>query len=306
VWIAAPIALAALLAVALVGRRWFRRSTQRVEPTPAEGPPPPAEWQVRHHGWFNRMHFPPKGFYAELWRDPREEPSFPAMAEKYGDETGASEVGRLQTKLPDEVLTAAAGVLYTLGRIEAILAELQDYVDEHVEPWREGEPWPEYGHGVAHPLVVEASFEYANFLSWLRAIEERLDRPYLPRSKAREGLLPALADRPLRGRVDKLVEQFRETTVERMLANYQLHAAAAAQPFGGADLSPDNRVTMPIPDKPSERIASRWHLSYDEERDLLTAARETARAVEAFVDELVEAFEDEFRAVTEEREARTT
>jgi hypothetical protein len=281
-------------------RRLLRRSAPAVEPEPAEGSWGSA-YEARHNGWMRRLHFPPIAFYTELWRDPREEPSFPAMAEKYGEKKAESEVSFLQTHLPDEVVTAAVGLLYTLGRIESILAELQAYVDEHVPRPRKSEPWPKRGVRVGHALVVEATFEVANFLSWLRTFDERLDRPHLPGSEKREGLLPALADRPLRARVEKLVTEFRRTTLERTLANYQLHAAAVTQPLEGAPLSRDHRVSLPIPDRTIERIASRWHLSYDDDREALPVAREAARAVESLVDDVIDAFEHESQAVESER-----
>ena len=290
------VLLAALLA--LIGWRWLRRSPAAVEPDTAEASPRPA-YETRLNGWIHRLHFPHIAFYSELWRDPKEEPSLPAMIEKYGEEKAESEVSFLQTHLPREVVTAAVGLLYTLGRIETILAELQAYADEHVPRLSEDE-WPEQGYTVAHPLVAEASFEFANFLSWLRTVDERLDR-YIPRSDKREGLLPALADRPLRARVEELVDEFRRTTLERTLANYQLHAAAVTQPLEGARVSRDHRVSLPIPDRATERIASRWHLSYDDDREALPVAREAARAVESLVDDLIDAFEAESRAVEEER-----
>ena len=295
------IVLLAAALLALIGWRWFRQSAAAVEPAPGEASLG-APFYGRLNGWMHRLHFPsPIAFYSELWRDPREEPSFRAMAEKYGEEKAEAEVSFLQTHLPREVVTAAVGLLYTLGRIETILADLQAYVDEHVPRLSEGEPWPEHGYTVAHELVVEASFEFANFLSWLRTFEERLDRPYLPRSSKREGLLPALADRPLQARVKDLVGEFRRTTLERTLANYQLHAAAVTQPLEGARVSRDHRVSLPIPDRATKRIASRWHLSYDDDREALPVAREGSRAVEALVDGLIDAFEDESRAVEKER-----
>lgn len=262
---------------------------------------PPPRYQERLNGWFHRLHFPRITFYAELWREPTEDPSLTALAEKYGRDRALQEVTMLQTHLLDEVVYAASGLLYTLERIESLLAALQEYVDEHVRPLADGEPWPEYGFGVAHPLVVEASFELANFLSWLRTIDERLDRAYLPRSKAREGLLPGLADRPVRAQVQALVDEFRDTTLERTLANYQLHAAAVTPPFEGARLSPDHRVSLRIPDRAPKRVDTRWHLSYKDEREALTVAREAAAAVESLMDRLIEAFERESLAINEER-----
>ena len=257
-------------------------------------------YQRRLFDWQRRL-VPPVGFYAEIWRSPEEYPDLPALVAKYGDRA-ETEVDILRMQLLREVVTAAGGLLYTLGKIEALLGELQTYVEEQIEPWPEGEPWPESGYAVAHPLVIEASFEFVNFLSWLRAIDERLDRRHRPgREEPRTGLLPELAERPLRSRVETLVRDFRANALERFLANYALHAGTVPQPMEGASLSQDHRVSLPVPDRPSEAISTRWHLTYEEERDAVTVAREAAKAVESLVDGLIDAFEDEVGAVELER-----
>lgn len=145
----------------------------------------------------------PLGFYAEHWRSPEDDPDYPVLVEKYG-ESAWSEVAWLRTHLVQEVVTAAGGLLYTVSKIEGILAELQAYVEKEVPRWAPDEPWPEFGYGISHPLVVEASFEFMSLMSWLRGVDERLDRRHL-RSRAKVGLLPALADRPLKSRVKTLM-----------------------------------------------------------------------------------------------------
>lgn len=227
---------------------------------------------------------PPIGFYAELWRSPEDDPDLPALKAKYGDRA-ESEVSMLQMQLLREVLTAAGGLFYTLGKIEALLAEMQVYVETHIQPWPAGEPWPEFGQGVSHPLLVHASYEFVNLLSWLRAIDERLDRRHRASSdQPRVGLLPALAYRPLRERVEALVVTFRAEALERRLANYVMHAGTVPPPLEGARLTPDHKVSLRIPDRPGDRVSTRWHLTYEEERDGLTVAREAAQAVESLVD----------------------
>jgi hypothetical protein len=258
----------------------------------------------RFFGWMRRTS-PPVGFYAELWRDPKEDPDFPALAARYGDRAEL-EVHTLQMWLLREVVTAAAGLLYTLGKIEALLTELQAYVDEHVEPWPEDEPWPESGYGISHPLVVEASFEFVNFLSWLRAIDERLDRRHRPNSEEpRAGLLPSLADRPLRSKVKALVRDFQAKALERKLANYVMHTGTVPQPIEGARLTEQHRISLQVPDRPTELVSTRWHLTYEEERDGLVLVREAAQAVASLVDDLLDA-EEETRAVEEERQRART
>jgi hypothetical protein len=249
------------------------------------------------------MHFPPIAFYAELYRPPEDDPDLPALEKKYGDHA-VMEIVTLQQHLLGEVASAAAGLLYTLGKLEALLSELQAYVDEHVPRPEPDEPWPEFGSSVAHPLVVEASFEFVNFLSWLRAVDERLDRRRPDTEETRAGLLPALGGRPLRSKVEELMRVWRAEALERTLANYAMHAAMVPAPLGGASLSPEHRVSLRVPDRPQGTVKTRWHLTYEEERDALNVAREAARRTEALVDGLIEAFADETRAIEEERNVR--
>jgi hypothetical protein len=247
---------------------------------------------------------PPVGFYSELWRPPQDDPDLPALTAKYGPQNAATEVITLQMQLPREVVIAAGGVLHTFGRIEELLAELQAYVSEHVQPWPVDER-PKYGVSIGHPLVAEASFGFTNFLSWLRAVDERLDRPHRPgRTEPRVGLLPALADRPLRSKIEGLVMAFRTRALERKLANYALHSGAVPQPMEGASLTDEHRVVLRVPDRPKKLVPTRWHLTFEEERDGLAVAREAAEAVGELVDGIIDAFEAESDAVTRERSER--
>jgi hypothetical protein len=255
----------------------------------------------RYFEWTRRL-VPPLGFYAEHWRSPADDPDLPALAAKYG-ESAVQEVSLLRVRLLEEVVTAAGGLLHTLMKLEALLAEMQDYVEQHVAGWPVDEPRPEFGYGISHPLLVEASFEFANFLGWLRSIDERLDRRHLSGSgDLRAGLLPALAERPLRRRVETLIREFRTETRERNLANYVLHAATVPPPLEGARLTDDREVRLRIPDPPSGPIPTRWHLTYREERDALSRAREVASATESLVDGLLEAFEREKAVIEQDRE----
>jgi hypothetical protein len=254
-------------------------------------------------GWIGANVGAPLGFYAEHWRPPEEDPHYPALAERYGA-NAASEVGMLREHSLREVVYAACGFAYTLDKLEALLDEVQVWVEEEVERPAPDEPEPEYGRGVGHPKLMYASFEFMNLLSWLRTIDERLDRGYAnPGDKSRAGLLPSLSqERPLRARVEELVATFREQALERRLANYVLHAEALPAPLSGAKLTPDHKVKISIPDRPGERIGSRHDLTYEEGRDALSVAREADQAVEALVNGLIEGFVEEGRAIAEERE----
>jgi hypothetical protein len=253
----------------------------------------------RYLEWTHRVEFTFLGFYTEHWRSPEDDPDYERLVEKYGDEASH----RLErTQLLDEVLAAAAGLLYTVDKIERLLGELQTDVDEYVPRWSQGEPWPELGSKVSHPHALQASFEFVNLLGWLRAIDERLDRPHRPgRKQPRIGLLPALADRPLRTRVEHLVKDFRTKVLERTLANYVLHAGVVPSPLGGVRLTQTHEISLRIPDRPTNRV-DHWLLTYQDERDALTLARETGRDVELLIENLLTAFDHERRAIDDERE----
>jgi hypothetical protein len=72
-------------------------------------------------------------------------------------------------------------------------------------------------------------------------------------------------------------------------------------PLEGAQLTEEHGVRLRVPDRPERPVETRWHLTYGEERDVLTLARESARDVESLVEDLIEAFEQEKRAIEEER-----
>lgn len=90
--------------------------------------------------------------------------------------------------------------------------------------------------------------------------------------------------------------------VEFALVGNDVRVRARPQPLGGAELTRDQEVSLRVPDRPSDHVSTQWHLTYEEERDALTVAREAARAVESLVDGLIEAFEKERRAIEQERE----
>lgn len=144
----------------------------------------PAWFRNRFAEWSRKAVMPPLGFFAELWGRPEDDPQLPGLKAKYGNRAD-SELVMLRLQLPREVVIAAGGLLYTLEKLEALLHEMQKYVEEHIPRRPDDEPEPEFGTSVSHPLLVEASFEFANFLSWLRAIDERLDRPYKPGASER-------------------------------------------------------------------------------------------------------------------------
>jgi hypothetical protein len=86
-------------------------------------------FRERYLAWTRRVEHTFLGFYTEHWRSPEDDPDYKRLVEKYGDQAPH----RLErTQLLDEVLAAAAAVLYTVDNIERLLSELQTDLDEHV------------------------------------------------------------------------------------------------------------------------------------------------------------------------------
>jgi hypothetical protein len=73
----------------------------------------------------------PLGFFAEHWRPAEEDPHYPALAARYG-EGAVNEVGTLRFHLLREVVYAASGFAYTLDKLEALLEEVQTWVEEEL------------------------------------------------------------------------------------------------------------------------------------------------------------------------------
>jgi hypothetical protein len=97
----------------------------------------------------------------------------------------------------------------------------------------------------------------------------------------------------LTNRLDRLLSDLRTGPVgeARLLANFTLHSALVKNPNSGAQLDPNGKVIMPIPDKPVTSIAHWKTLTWNDGRDALTFAEELWVSVDDFMEHLIEAFE---------------
>lgn len=244
----------------------------------------------------------PLGFYAEHWKPIGDDPHYAALAERYGEDA-AMRIALLRPELLREVVYAACGFAYTFEKLEALMEEVQAWVEENVERLATGQSEPGLGRSVAHPTLLCASFEFMTLLGWLRTIDERLERGQ-ERSghKTPVGLLPSLSEtRPLCRCADELVRAFREQALERRLANFILHAEAVPSPLSGASITRDHEVRISVPDRAHKRIGSRDDLTYEEGRDALSVARTADRAVETLVEGLIAGFVADRDAIAAER-----
>jgi len=75
----------------------------------------------------------------------------------------------------------------------------------------------------------------------------------------------------------------------RPLANFVLHGALVNDPFSGVQVDANRNVSLRIPDS---FPASHWYLlRWDQERDGFAFAEALWRAVQTFIDEILNAFE---------------
>jgi hypothetical protein len=148
--------------------------------------------------------------------------------------------------------------------------------------------------GAATPMR-EASYCFVDLLGWARSTVERTDRPYRPGSAERAGLVPALAEGPLRDGVAAALQQLRAALRDsRFVASYALHAGAMAgegTPDGpGAEILPDGRVLARLAEPVADPVLTWEGLTFTEARDMLSYATELMAAVEVFVSRVLDAF----------------
>lgn len=236
-----------------------------------------------------RAHFPEDGFLAlgraaELWLEQTDHPAWEWLNSRGG---GAY---RLTWNLLGDVLHAAGGVEYSAGRVLWLLDEGERWFASHHERHPEvGKFRQDVPHHVALPPAL--AWEYANLLTWLRTVEERIERRGRGRGP-KLGLLPAIAEPELRVAVAGLRSAFQvQVGGERELANYALHAATIPQGTPSGRLNEDGTLTMAIPDPADEPIYIFDQFTYEQGRDLRTFTCQALGATESLIDRLFDAFQ---------------
>ncbi len=253
--------------------------------------------------WYRRVYFPsgakaPLGWGYEYWiLDPlmyEGHDELKAMAAARGRRWTKRQLAyELAENLLIDVLAAAGGVEHSTAALRDAIATAQEWSDQNVR----GTTPTRAFQGIGHPSVIDAWYEFANLLSWARAVEERLDRRAVPWPKGaalpRQGLLPALKPARLKKRVGNLVAELRSGPMgeTRFLANFTLHAALPRNPNTGAQISADGRVMLSIPDKQAGPISNWKLLTWNDHRDGVVFAEELWTSIETFIEALIEAFE---------------
>jgi hypothetical protein len=193
-----------------------------------------------------------------------------------------------------DVIHAAGAIEHTVERIAAAHERVQAYATEHGARARDNVP----SH--MRTREVDAAYiEYANLLTWLRTLSDRM-RSKDPRGGATLGLIPALREgEQFRREVETIFDRFQRHPLvkdEVNLTNFGLHLHAL--PGGGlpvAHVTSEGTIRLPIPDKPKDRVYLFDQFTYDDGRDMLGYARDLLDVVTAFVDELLTAFEHSTR-----------
>lgn len=257
----------------------------------------------RTNEWNRRVHFPatskaPLGWGYEYWI------LDPTIYEGHVElKARAAEVYRRQKRrtwrkrqlaaelsdhLLEDVLAAAGGIEHSILALRDAIERAQAWTDQ-IEP----KPTPEsVPTGINDVSVIDAWYEFANLLSWTRALEERLDRRGQG-SLPRQGLVHALKPKRLKKRVIKLTEELRAGPLgeTRFLTNFTLHSALVRNPNSGVQLDKTGRVTLPIPDEQTGPIKHWKVLTWDENRDGVVFADELWTSIEVFMEGLIQAFE---------------
>ena len=197
---------------------------------------------------------------------------------------------RLANSLLSDVLVAAGGIERTIFRLRQTAEELKDFADQHGVRGTAELPQK----GLADFASIDAAYAFADLLSWVRNLDERLDRRAFEKGvKRRQGLLPALQLLRLRKHVQHAVDAFRAGPGgdSRDLANFTLHTALVRNPLSGVEVDQAGQICLPIPDTPGHPIYHWDLLSWKGRRDGFVFAEEVWEAVQILVDELLGAFE---------------
>jgi hypothetical protein len=240
------------------------------------------------------------GWGAELWNPVTEHPAYDLKAEELVVAGWVPEEPNVRLFLTEgllgEVIHAAGAIEYTVEKIEALADAAQASYDAQFPRASDAE-YPQLGIIAALHEADDAYIEYANLLTWMRALAERVSRePDSDEGNRRLGLLPAIAnDHALKKRVRGGYGRLKSQTLEpeRKLANYALHASAIPHAQRGVPVDSDWRVHFPIPDPVGEPVYTPTEFTFSLNRELVPFARGILEAVENFMDDLLSAFEDE-------------
>ena len=144
------------------------------------------------------------------------------------------------------------------------------------------------------PEVVNAWYEFMNLLTWVRSIQDRVDRKDSI-GKQKIGLLHYLDNGPLNDRIKAAYGTFKEGAVKeaRWLTNYGIHAGLVPSPRSPlARVNTSGLLTLVMPDRLLGPIDNGREFTFQEDRDALAFADGLFDQVAAFIDLVIDAFRD--------------
>jgi hypothetical protein len=244
---------------------------------------------------WSRAQLLPSGFPVdgpgEFWRPIPGHPAHPYIANfraAIGKPTDDESIAYWTYRgLLRDTIHACGGVLRSAETATAQIAIAQAYVDEHDLTGRADLAAPT---GLGHPAVAEAYYDYANLVSWIRTVADRLRDPG---RKPPIGLLESLDPaHPLAARVEAAAQSFVAFAhPERGLSNVSLHRLPLpGSGSGAAHLTPEGRVLLPIPDPPAEQVFIFDQFTWALDRDLATFCDAATRQVTELGDGILAAF----------------
>ena len=316
-----------LLLLIILGRSWRGRAARTVAGTAtaaAAGAQAQAQAKSAPHTnvavltqydlWMRRVERERLGARDDDWADLSRTAQYVTWRRLAEARGAGDDVPRYMThSLLSEVIYAAGGVEREFQQLCRALADARRsageaaprssgsgaWVTPQEEAIRPGQPViPEQAisraSGAGSP-TREASYCFVDLLGWARSTVERTDRPYRPGSSERAGLVPALAEGPLRDGVAAALQQLRAALRDsRFVASYALHAGAIAGEgtpgVPGAEILPDGRVLARLAEPVADPVLTWEGLTFTEARDMLSYATELMAAVEVFVSRVLDAF----------------
>jgi hypothetical protein len=277
------------------------QSAEFTESTPLKPEPrlPVRTWDTgamsRYQDWLRRVMFGEKvglGFLEEFWGPIHEHQAYSNLVElgaKHGREPEDMKYYATRSLLND-VIHAVGGMEYSVSRLEALMGEGQEFAESADKAFEREEPDPAIGVQVP----FEISWEYANLMSWTRALEERMGRRARAGGSGELGLLPAMhPEHPATEEVRRAWTEFHLRpllTDVRRQANVGLHATTIHGVMPVARRRQDGQIVVDVPDPLLSQVMTRDELTFEEHRDLMSFSHQLFNEVSDFIDTLLDIF----------------
>ncbi len=192
-----------------------------------------------------------------------------------------------------DVVDAAGGVERAHIRIHESMVLAQNTYDGWQQQWQNNPATAGPANiGMSDPSVEDAWYSLEEMLTWTRVLDDRLRRRG-PQGDPDQGLIPALADGPRRDAIIQARSRLLNSTINETqhLVNLNLHSQPIMLGTKSARVR-NGRVVLDFPDRITTLIHHRVELTYNDGRDGVTFADDTMSAVERFMNEMFDAFEN--------------